>query len=47
MIKKKHNSIAYHRVREGVAGGVVDIVHVDTHDNLANILTKPLGPQEY
>ena len=47
MIKKKHNSIAYHRVREGVAGGVVDIVHVDTHDNIANILTKPLGPQEY
>ena len=47
MLKKKHNSIAYHRVREGVAGGVVDIVHVATHDNLADILTKPLGPQEY
>jgi len=47
MIKKKHNSIAYHRVRENVASGVVDIVHVDSQDNLADILTKPLGPQEY
>ena len=47
MLKKKHNSIAYHRVREGVAGGVIDIVHVNSEDNLADILTKPLGPQEY
>ena len=47
MLNKKHNSIAYHRVREAVASGVVDIVHVATHDNLADILTKPLGPQEY
>ena len=47
MIKKKHNSIAYHRVREGVAAGIVDIVHVESVSNLADILTKPLGPQEY
>ena len=47
MIKKKHNSIAYHRVREGVAAGIVDIVHVESVNNLADILTRPLGPQEY
>ena len=47
MIKKKHISIAYHQVCEGVAAGIVYIVHVESIANLANILTTPLGPQEY
>jgi len=47
MLKKKHNPIAYHRVREAVAAGIVDIVHVESVNNMADILTKPLGPQEH
>ena len=42
-LRKKHNAIAYHRVREAIAGGVIRFAKVDTKDNLADVLTKPLG----
>ncbi len=42
-LKKKHNSIAYHRVREAVAGGILRIAKVASKQNLADLLTKPLG----
>jgi hypothetical protein len=41
-LKKKHNAIAYHRVREAVAAGVVQFVHIPTDQNFADCLTKPL-----
>ena len=41
-LKNKHNSIAYHRVREAVAAGVLQIAKVHTSENLADLLTKPL-----
>jgi hypothetical protein len=45
-LNKKHNSIAYHRVREAVAAGILRIAKVHTSENLADLLTKPLaGPQ--
>ena len=43
-LKKKHNAIAYHKVRETVAAGIIVLTHVKSKDNLADILTKPLGP---
>ncbi len=42
-LKRKHNSIAYHRVREAVASGVLQIAKVHTSENLADLLTKPLS----
>ena len=42
MLKKKHNSIAYHRVREAVAAGTIQITWEDTHTNLADMFTKLL-----
>jgi hypothetical protein len=42
-LKKKHNAIAYHRVREAVAAGMVQITKVHTTNNLADVLTKPLA----
>jgi hypothetical protein len=42
-LKKKHNSIAYHRVQEAVAAGILSITKVHSSENLADILTKPLG----
>jgi hypothetical protein len=39
-LKKKHNAIAYHRVREVQAAGVVRIATKDRGTNLADILTK-------
>jgi hypothetical protein len=41
-LSKKHNAIAYHRVRESVAMGMTCITKVDTKYNLADGFTKPL-----
>ena len=42
MLRKKSASIAYHFVREGVANDEWRVTYVNTHDNVADILTKPL-----
>lgn len=41
-LKKKHNSVAYHKVRESVAARVLLIHKEDSGSNLADILTKNL-----
>jgi len=46
-LKKKHNAIAYHRVREAVAAGIIKVAHVRSQMNMADILTKRLSPQSY
>ena len=43
MLNKKHLACNYHRVREAVAGGVLTFCHCPTDQNLADLLTKPLG----
>ena len=47
MLRKKHNAIAYHRVREAIAANILKFVHVDTKDNLADIMTKPLRSEQH
>ena len=42
VLSKKHNSIAYHRVREAVASGTLIVVYVKSGKNLADMPTKPL-----
>ncbi len=45
-LKKKHNAITYHQVREAVAAGTLQIAHVHSKSNNADLLTKPLpGPE--
>ena len=46
-LKKKHNAIAYHKVREAVAAGIVKVAHVRSKDNRADVLTKALSPQDH
>ena len=41
-LKKKHCSVAYHKVREAVAAGKILIYYESTNTNLADLLTKPL-----
>ena len=41
-LKKKHNSIAYHRTREAIAAGTVRVANEDGETNLADLLTKLL-----
>jgi hypothetical protein len=42
-LKKKHNAIAYHRIREAVAAGVVVLKYVKSAYNLADSMTKALA----
>lgn len=42
-LSKKHNGIAYHKVREAVAAGIIRVAYVHTTLNLADLLTKPLA----
>jgi hypothetical protein len=39
----KHIDTRYHYIRHCIAKGVVDVSHLGTDDQLADILTKPLG----
>ena len=42
-LKKKHNSICYHKVRESVAAGIIFVFKENSETNLADILTKSLN----
>ena len=44
-LKKKHLSIAYHKIRECNAGQepILEFYHIPSQDNLADLLTKPLS----
>jgi hypothetical protein len=46
-LKKKHNSVAFHKCRECVAAGIIRIGHINTENNFSDILTKPKGPAEH
>ena len=39
-LKKKHNAIAYHQVREAITAGISGFVHVKGDHNVADVLTK-------
>jgi hypothetical protein len=41
--KTKHIKVRYHFLRDNVEKGKIALIHVPTHDQLADIFTKPLG----
>ena len=45
-LKKKHDSIAYHRIREAVAAFLICIAKVQSKENLADLLTKPFSASD-
>ena len=45
-LKKKSNAIAYHFVREGCAKNEWRTTYINTHDNVTDLLTKPLPSGE-
>ena len=47
VLKKKNLACSYHRVREAIAGRIIDFGKIDTGENLADINTKPLGPTAF
>ena len=45
--RSKHIDIRYHFTRECFNDGLIDILHVDSEENIADIFTKPLGRPKY
>ena len=46
MLKKKCAAVAYHLVREAVARGEIITAYINTHDNIADLFTKPMTAGE-
>jgi hypothetical protein len=47
VLKKKHNAVAFHKVRETIASDAMRVSHENTHANLADILSKCLGGPQH
>jgi len=43
----KHVAVSFHHARTAVILGQVDVKYIGTHDNVADILTKPLVPSVF
>ena len=42
-LSKRHNALAYHRVREAIAAGIVKFYHIKGEENPADIVSKHWG----
>jgi hypothetical protein len=45
--KTKHIEVRYHFLRDNVEKGKIALIHVPTHDQLADISTKPLDQETF
>jgi hypothetical protein len=47
VLKKKHNAIAYHRVREAIAARIMRFAYITSEDNVSNVFEKPLSNEKF
>jgi hypothetical protein len=47
VLKKKHNAIAYHRVREAIATRIMRFAYIKSEENVSDVLTKPLINEKF
>jgi hypothetical protein len=47
LLKKKHNAIAYHRVREAIAARIMRFAYIKSEENVSDVLTKPLSNEKF
>jgi hypothetical protein len=45
--KTKHIEVRYHFLRDNVEKGKISLIHAPTHDQLADIFTKPLDQSTF
>jgi hypothetical protein len=45
--RTKHIDTRFHFIREKVQNGEIQLKHVSTHEQLADIFTKPLDPTKF
>jgi hypothetical protein len=41
VLKKKHNALTYHRVREAIAARIMRFAYIKSEENVNDVLTKP------
>ena len=46
-LKKRHNILAFHRVREAVASGFIVMYHLASCENPSDVLTKHRSSREW
>ena len=46
-LKKRHNALSYHRVREAIAAKIIKFYHIDGKENPADVLTKFLDSKTW
>ena len=42
-LKKRHNMLSYHRVREAIASGILNLFHIPGAENPSDVMTKILS----
>jgi hypothetical protein len=47
VLKKKHNAIAYHRVREAIVANIMRFAYIKSEENVSDVLTKPLNNEKF
>jgi hypothetical protein len=47
VLKKKHNAIAYYRVRETNAARIMRFAYIRSEENVNDVLTKPLSNEKF
>jgi hypothetical protein len=47
VLKKKHNAIAYHRVREAIAARIMRFLYIKSEENVSDVLKKPSSNEKF
>jgi hypothetical protein len=47
VLKKKHNAIAYHRVREAIVASIMRFAYIKSEENVSDVLKKPLSNEKF
>jgi hypothetical protein len=47
VLKKKHNAIAYHHVRERIAAIIMRFAYIKSEENVSDVLTKPISDEKF
>jgi hypothetical protein len=47
VLKKKHNTIAYHRVRDTIAARIMRFAYIKSEENVSDVLTISLSNEKF
>jgi hypothetical protein len=47
VLKKKHNAMAYHRLREAIAARIMEFSYIKSDENLSDMLKIALGKEKF